>query len=862
MEQVALLFTDVEGSTRLIERSAAGYAANLRHHHEILRAETAREEGVEFFDAGDGLGFAFPEATAAVRAALAIQSALDSTEWPEPGMPFAVRMAVHWTPVELREGQYRGPGTHLVSRLLAAGHGGQVLASQACVEQLADLPGIRCGLLGTYRLRGFQGIEKIFQIEREGDAIVFPPLKADQARQSNLPARSGKFFGRKQELAEIRSRFMESASRVISLTGPGGIGKSRLALEAAEELLPSFDHGVYFVPLAGISDSAAIPAAILLALGVPPSSQTAPVAQIREVLRGAPTLLLLDNFEQFAAEGAAVLGQLLSAGENLAFLVTSRARIGISAEHEIALAAFPLPDPHESRPSVLNQYDCVQFFIDSARKVCPTRLLGTEDLSAIAEICRLVDGLPLALELVASRISTLTTAELKEQLSQNFHQSTSGNRLENAFEWSWQLLPPPAARLLERLSVFRGGWTVQSAAVVGNMPESQTQGYLHYLLTCSLIQAQEQSLQMRFNMLVPLREFAEARLGSERTACYRRHIRFFRELVKRTSDQLYTDQGPRLQEIVNLESENALAALVREKSPARRLADAVEFHTVALHSIYNRTLRQLLIATIPLSRRIKPMHRAIAYHAVATLDAATGDYISAYEYYNKALAGLENCGRPDDAVRVKYNLAVAASQLGDRVKAREIYLECLSHFRKLGNKQACAVILSSLGRQAFEDDEFSQARDFFQESLLAHREVNDLVGVAGALCGLGETLIELNQPEIAARFLVESVEVKLKAGKHLAIPHSFYALAKISLHGGDAQMAGFLYGIAEAETRKFQITLEIHHQRYVRAISERIGAILGEGAFEEMRRQGSQLQAAQWLPYLHEKFLQTAKIPA
>lgn len=857
MKSVGLLFTDIEGSTRLVEQSPSAYAENLRWHHGILRSEATLVGGTEFLDAGDGLGFAFADPEAAARAALAMQATLQATKWPRPESPFAVRMALHWTPAEFREGQYRGPGIHLISRILSAAHGGQVLASGAFAEGLVNHETISATSLGTYQLRGFQEPEPIFQLATETETKAFPPLRADHARQHNLPAVTGKFFGRTEQLAVLAKAFQESGRRVVTLTGSGGSGKSRLALAAAEQLLTPFDHGVYFVPLAELTEAAAIPPAMLAAIGDKPRSDVTPVVQLAEVLKGAPTLFILDNFEQFSAEGAAVVNQLLDALEGTVFLVTSRARIGIPAEFELPLPPFPLPETTETRPEILRAYECVQLWLDGAQKVGPDRTFAAEELPVIAEICRLVDGLPLAIELVSARVNALTTAELRDQLAQGLGHTDAAtrNRLEATFEWSLRLLPPPVTRLLESLSVFRGGWTIQSAAAITGLSEVLTQSYLHYLLICSLIKAEEQSRQMRFSMLIPVREFAEARLGSRRKILYRRHIHFFRKLVKDANAVEFTKEGHHLKEIVDLEAENILAGMAREPRLAKRLRDAIEYQEFAKYGIPNRALRQILAAPIPRNSRVDALTRALAGHAVGLLDGAIGDRVSAYPRFEQAARELAACGRIDAAMAVKFNLTGGLIESGQSEKALAICHECLAHFQSIGNLPACAGVFQGLGLLHFEKTDFETAMDYFQRGIQSSHEGNALAALAANLCGVGECLNELGKPELASKPLIESVEVKLKAGKHAAFPYSFYALAYSAILLGRKETAAVLLGIAESQARKFQLSHPPFYRQYITQIVHQIREALPPESLDEQMLKGSNLPQTNWLEYLRKEFL-------
>jgi len=657
---VALLFTDIEGSTRLLEQNAVGYARMLARHHGILRSLTGKFGGREFQDAGDGFMMSFPDAPSAARAALAMQKEIAATPWPEETGAPRVRMAVHWAESEFREGQYRGAAIHATSRLLGAAQGGQILCSEAAratFEQ--EMPARR---LGAYRLRGFEEALTVFQLDPEK---VFLPLRAEFARRHNLPPSQDAFVGRDQERRELAGLLSpESAARLITLTGPGGIGKTRLALAAAYEALDIYEHGVLYVPLAGATHSEELFGAILRALECDPHAEERLVDHVVKLLAGPPTLLVLDNFEQLSAEGSLALRLLLGELPNVKLFVTSRTRLGIAGETDFPVFTLRVPEEGETRVTEIGRCEAVCLFLDRAARVRKDFVLHSDNASAIVEICRALDGMPLAIELASARAQMLTAEELASELREGLsHRDAAGeggvrSGLQLAFDWSVRMLPPDVASFFGSLSVFSGGWTPRTAAQVCD-PEGapHARAYLHYLLTCSLVQASEHAGGMRFVMLEPIRQLSQEYYPDAWRRAESRHRACFRTLASRLDAALGTaDEGPLVDE-AEPEISNILSALEREPSNQDRLFSAVDFHDFAYHRSCNRRLRALLTTLRPEGGEVRLATLARAWHAAGALDQGVRELEDAEKAYRRASELFRENGETNGAMSARFNLA-------------------------------------------------------------------------------------------------------------------------------------------------------------------------------------------------------------
>ncbi|HEY7495573.1 MAG TPA: NB-ARC domain-containing protein, partial [Candidatus Tectomicrobia bacterium] len=402
---VTFLFSDIEASTRLLQHLGDRYAEVLAAYRRLLREACQVWDGYEIDTAGDGVFVAFQRATHAVVAAVAAQRAIAAHPWPE-GVPLRARMGMHTGEPALAAGGYVGLDVHRAARICAAGHGGQTLLSQATralVEH--DLPaGVRLRDLGDHRLKDLQRPERLYQLVIPDVPADFPPLKSLDAHSHNLPVQPTPLIGREQVGATACGLLRRTGVRLLTLTGPGGTGKTRLGLQVAADLLEDFESGVYFVPLAAIRDPALVASSIARALGLQEKAGQLLLDSLKEFLQDKQMLLLLDNFEQVVA-AALLVAELLAACPRLKCLVTSRVVLHLSGEHEFPVPPLALPDPrHLPAIDTLSQYAAVELFIQRALAVKPDFRVDNTNAPAVAEICVRLDGLPLAIELAAARL--------------------------------------------------------------------------------------------------------------------------------------------------------------------------------------------------------------------------------------------------------------------------------------------------------------------------------------------------------------------------------------------------------------------------------------------------------------------------
>src|SRR5262245_47692373 len=472
---LAFLFTDIEGSTQLWERDRAAMERALERHDQIMRQTIDAYGGHVFKTGGDAFDAVFATAADALDAILAAQRALAAEPWGATG-PIRVRAALHVGAAQQRDGDYFGVPLNRVARLCAAGHGGQILLSLAAQELVRDaLPkGASLRDLGEHRLKDLARPERIFQVVAPDLIADFPALRSLDSYRHNLPPQPTALIGREAEIAAVCGLLRRDDTHLLTLTGPGGTGKTRLALQAAAELLDDFRDGVFFVPLAPIRDPQLVAAAIAAALGVKEAGDQPLPELLKAHLRGKQTLLLLDNFEQ-VADAARLVAELLAAAPHLKAIVTSRETLHLYGEREYGVPPLSLPDLRRLPPiERLTQYEAVRLFIERAQAVRPDFAITTENAPAVAEICARLDGLPLAIELAAARSKLFPPKALLARLGNRLALLTGGPRdlphrqqtLRDAIAWSYDLLDVAEQALFARLGVFVGGCTLETAQAV------------------------------------------------------------------------------------------------------------------------------------------------------------------------------------------------------------------------------------------------------------------------------------------------------------------------------------------------------------------------------------------------------------
>jgi predicted ATPase/class 3 adenylate cyclase len=540
---VTLMFSDIEGSTRLLRRLGDVYSDVLSMHHELVREAFGRHRGYEVDMQGDAFFVTFGSANDAVAAAADVQRALATHDWPD-GHEIRIRIGLHTGEPSFDDGRYVGIDVHHGARVMAAGHGGQVLVSESTRALLDER--VRLHDLGEHRLKDISEPQRLYQLEIEGLPAEFPPLKTVENRPTNLPAPTSTFIGRERELAEVDSLLAQPDVRLLTLTGTGGAGKTRLALQVAADMIEHFSSGVFFVSLSPVRDWELVVPAIARALGLREYPGEPMLDTLTDYVRDKELLLVLDNVEQVLAAGPAIAG-LLALAPGLRVLTTSRVPLNLSGESTYAVPPLALPASQRLDVAELGRSEAVRLFVDRAHAATTDFTLTSENAEAVAEICRRLDGLPLAIELAAPRVRVLTPSALLRRLDQRLTILTGGAQdlderqrtLRATIEWSHELLLDDEKARFARLGSLVGGCRLEAAEALCDLGGSLGTGVLDglgSLVDKSLLRRTTDSDgEPRFWMLETIREFAleMLRASGEADEARRVHAHWYADEAER-----------------------------------------------------------------------------------------------------------------------------------------------------------------------------------------------------------------------------------------------------------------------------------------------------------------------------------------
>jgi predicted ATPase/class 3 adenylate cyclase len=850
---VTFLFTDIEGSTRLWERHRQAMAQAVEHHLTVLRSAITEHGGVLFKVVGDGVQAAFPRAPSAVAAALQAQRALLGENWGEIS-PLAVRMALHAGEAEPDEhGDFLTAPLNRLSRLLAVGYGGQILLSQT-VQQLSRgaLPtGAALRDLGEHRLRDLLDPERVFQLLHPELPDQFPPLRSLENRPNNLPRQPTPFLGREREVADVVGLLRTDEVQLLTLTGPGGTGKTRLALQAAADLLDDFPDGIFFVPLASVSDPALVPSAIAGALGIREEGGRSLMNRLHDVLAPKWLLLVLDNVEHLI-EAASAVGELLGASSALKVLATSRLPLHLRAEREYPVP--PLALPRRKPPPTLeqlSQYESVRLFIERAQAVNPDFTVNNSNAPAVAEICHRLDGLPLAIELAAARVRMLPPEAMLARLEQRLPFLTRGARdaparqrtLGDTIAWSYDLLDPSDQTLFRRLSVFAGGCTLDAAEAVANPAgDLDMFGGLERLVEHSLLrQVVGVTREPRFAMLETIREFGLERLSEsgETDAVRRRHVAFFLALVEQAEPALLGLE--QLTWLTRLEAEHdnlrtALDwAIGREETALQLAAGLAVFWLFRGHLSEGRGW---LERALEARGEPGPVYMQ-ALVAAGEIARHLGDYERAAALQESGLALARTFGDRRAEARALLALGFLAGNVdGDFARAETLTEESLGLWRTLGEAWGIARALNNLGYGAYLRDDFGRAAALLDEAVAVAREAGDrslLVYVLDSRGALAEAQGELRR---AAGLYQEALALAQEIANPIAVALALSALAGVVAKRGQPASAARILGAASALMEAIGASMTTEDEARVAETVSTARELLGEVAFAAAWEEG------------------------
>jgi predicted ATPase/class 3 adenylate cyclase len=855
---VTFLFTDIEGSTRLWEQFPAEMKVALARHDALLRLAIRDHDGYVFSTGGDAFCAAFHTAADGLAAARDAQLALTREPWPA-SVQIKVRMVVHTGAAELRDNDYFGQPLNRAARLLSAGHGGQVLFSLATQELLRDaLPeGVTLRDMGERRLKDLIRPERVYQLVAPDLQADFPSLKTLDARTHNLPIQLTSFVGREREMQEVKALLRDA--RLVTLTGSGGAGKTRLSLQVGADLVDGFTDGVWFVELASLTDAKLVPQAMATVLGVKEQAGRSVTETLIEHLKDRELLLLLDNCEHLVEASAQLCQALLAACAKVHVLATSREPLRVAGESAYRVPSLATPDPRAVvTAETLTPYAAVQLFIDRAVAAQSTFQVNNANAAAVASLCFHLDGIPLAIELAAARVRSMTSEEINERLGQRFRLLTGGSRtalprhqtLRALIDWSYDLLDENERALLCRLTVFAGGWMLAAAEQVcsgAGVTEESMVDLLASLADKSLLQIDERDGATRYGLLETVRQYAADRLqeNGQGPPWRDRHLSYFLSLVEEAHPHLVDAEQRRWMDRLDAEHDNVRAALAwgsREggdlDSGLRLVSLLKYFWFVRGYQAEGRGWCMTMLAQPGGEARF----RAGAYGSAGTLARQQGDYAAAHSLYESALVIHRDCGHRrgvadalsnlglvdfhrgeyasalpllEEAVAINrecedpHAMAFSLNAMGmiqcaqaDFPRARRLLEESLAIRRETQNRLGAAVTLSNLGTVAACEGNYADARKLYEEGLAIRRELGDKRGVAVALIDLGNLELDCDASALPQSMFEQALGVFRELGDRYGTGESLAGLGSVAARRRDfAAALGF-----------FEQSLEVHRE--------------------------------------------------
>ena len=838
----ALLFTDIEGSTGLWAKEPDRMRDALARHDALLRTAVESNLGTILKSTGDGIFAAFDDPLNGLQATLAIQRALADPA-ATSGIPIRVRCAVHVGAVEHRDGDYFGTAVNQAARIMGAAHGGQVLLSQSAAELLKDREptGVTLSDLGLIRLRGLAAPARAYQVVHQDLRREFPPLRSLEAIPHNLPQQVTSFIGRERELAQARA--LLGGARLLTIVGPGGIGKTRLSLQIAADVLDSYPDGAWLVELALIVDVTLVPTAVAQVLGLQEAAGTSVVETVCQHLASRRLLVVLDNCEHLVGACAMLVDAMLHAAPHVRMLVSSREPLNVSGEQTYPLPPLALPGP-ESRAEDVARSDAGRLFVERARLRQPEFALSEGNVHLVAQICARLDGIPLALELAAARVGVLSVATICGRLDDRFRLLTGGARsalprqqtLRALIDWSYDLLGAGEKMLFARLSVFVGGWTLPAAEAVCADQDLAQDDVLELLVSLT-----QKSLVVpdgdgaRYRMLETIREYARDRLDKLdlRHAVRMRHLGCFLKLAETAEPYLEGGQEqPGWMARLDVEHDNLRAALefsideTDDDETGLRLCGAL--YRFWAHRGHAREGRRWCLAALAHAASQSSTSAYLkALHASGTLAWRLGDITVARSQLEAALALSRELGDRTGEGRVLSNLGGVAIHQADDVSAQAFLEQAVAIHQATGNRGMEARVLNNLAALAVTRGRFLEAQSAAERSLELSRALDNPMEEATSLSHLG-FLAQHNGEFAQARMLHERAlatarefgvrEFELELVRHLG---------EIALAQGDLALARTHFHSALATSK------EIGNQHEVVLCLEAVAALMTRQASHE-----------------------------
>ena len=858
-QTVTYLFSDIEGSTRLWETDPDGAARALAWHDRLSRDVVERHHGVVVKMTGDGMHAAFADPAAAVDAVIDLQTALARTAEGVPALK--VRCGLHLGADQRRDNDFYGPAVNRAARISGAAHGGQILLSGAVAERVGNaLPaGVQLRELGQVRLRDLSSPERLFQLVHPSLRSEFPALRSLASTPNNLPQQLNSFVGREREVGEVRA--LLAKNRLVTLLAMGGIGKSRLSIQLGAEVLEDYPDGVWLIELAPIADPADVPQAMAAALGVKEEPGGGVVEALTRFVRDRTLLLIIDNCEHVVRGAADLAKRLLQASPGLKVLASSRDPLQIAGETVYYLQTLAVPSADDVRPEDLAQRAAVQLFLDRAVAAQPSFHLTDKVAGPVAEICRRLDGIPLALELAAARTRSLPVDAIAARLDQRFKLLTTGDQtvlprqrtLRALIDWSYDLLDERDRAAFRRLAVFAGGWTLEAAEAVvagDDIATDEVLDLLASLVEKSLVVMEADS--GRYRMLDTVRHYAAEKLAEsgDGTATRGRHCLHFVDVAERARAALGTAEQTNRLRGLDADRDNLLAAYaatgeaVDGDAVAFRLMQALRFYLIhrgmpsAVLSMCQELLRRTGLAGRTLLRCRTLFGAGQACQFLAR-------YAEARAYLDESLAIARELGDQARIAATLQPLGVALIGEGRYDVARAYVDEAVALAMEFGTQREQIGALNLLGMLHRVQMELGAAEDTYRRALtIARSRPEDEESVGVVLLNLVMTKVLQRDHESARAMLCEVVDIAARTGSVAVQQSAIEVFVGLAASEGNWQAAGRLYGFIEAQALRTGLRRDPADDAFVVACLERARQAAGT-SFAGLEREGRALRPEQ-----------------
>ena len=857
------LFTDIEGSTRLWEEEPERMHDALARHDAIARTSVADHRGTVVKTTGDGVHAVFADPLDALAAALRLQFAL-ADPGATGGIALRVRCGLHAGVDSRRDNDFYGNAVNRAARVMSAAHGGQILLSHAVATLVRDRLPARVSLqdLGTVRLRDLTEPEHVYQALHPDLRRQFPALRSLEATPNNLPQQLTSFIGREHEIAEAR-RQLENA-RLLTLVGIGGLGKSRLSLQIAAEVLDDFPDGVWFVELAPVTDPRLVPEVVASVVGVKEEAGRPVQESVMRFARERRLLLVLDNCEHLTQACADLARVLLEAGPHLKILASSRERLNIRGEKSYPLAPLAVPLPQQKlAPGALAQFASVRLFADRASSAHPEFAITPENAAAVAEICHRLDGIPLALELAAARVRAMSVERIAERLHDRFKLLRGGDRtalprqqtLRALIDWSYDLLAPDEQVLFRRLAVFAGGFTLDAAEAVGAggaLDDCDILELLAQLVEKSLVTLDAGG--DRYRMLETVREYAQQKLdqADDVAATRTRHLEFFLVFAESARPHLVgPNPGPWLASF-DLERENLVTAHAwcshaeRGGELGLRLVRAIRFYC------FNRGLLALGFgATVEALARPGAQERNFA-RCRALSDAGQfatrmGHQEQALSYLEESLAIAREIGDRSRVAAVLQPLGYAYFGLGNVTAARTHLEEALELARKLGDKREITAALSALAQLHRSQGALEVAEPLCDQVIDLARELDDRDSIAIGLLNRAMVAVSRGAADRTREMLLEALAITEDMGSMTVGQSLLDVAAGLATLEREWEDAARFFGASATQSGQSGLRRDPADEMFVAPLITTAHDALGAQVFAAVEAEGRALTLAEAL---------------